>query len=69
MRECLKCHEPKDESAFYQSPFFVNQVCIECKNANKRKSYAEKQAQREVIRLAEIERYVMFWNRKEVTND
>lgn len=24
MRECLKCHEPKDESAFYQSPFFVN---------------------------------------------
>ena len=44
-------------------------ICIECKNADKRKSYAEKQAQREVIRLAEIERYVMFLNRKEVTND
>ena len=40
MRERLKCHDPKDESAFYPSPFFVNHICKEYKNADKRKEYA-----------------------------
>jgi len=64
MRPCLKCPEPKDESAFCQSPFFVNHICKECKNADKRKAYAEKQAQREAIRLAEIERWISYVDKK-----
>jgi hypothetical protein len=64
MRECLKCHEPKDEGAFYHPLFHQSNICKECKNADKRKVYAEKQAQREAIRLAEIERWISYVDKK-----
>ena len=64
MRECLKCHEPKDEGAFYRPLFHQSNICKECKNADKRKAYAEKQAQREAIRLAEIERWISYVDKK-----
>ena len=64
MRECLKCHEPKDESAFYHPLFHQSNIRKDCKNADKRKAYAEKQAQREAIRLAEIERWISYVDKK-----
>ena len=64
MRPCLKCHEPKDESAFYHPLFHQSNICKDCKNADKRKAYAEKQAQREAIRLAEIERWISYVDKK-----
>ena len=56
MRECIKCHEPKDESDFYQSPFFTNHICIECKLADGYERRCKRIARREMARQARIEK-------------
>jgi hypothetical protein len=56
---CIKCGEPKDaQTDFYHPLFHQDNICKACRNEYDRRKYAAKRANREMIRLARIEKYI-----------
>lgn len=62
-KKCIKCGEPKDEKAdFYHPLFHQDNICKACRNEYDRRKYAYKRANREMIRLARIHKYIRKLN-------
>ena len=58
-KKCIKCGEPKDEQAdFYHPLFHQDNICKICRRAYDQRKHDATRANREMIRLARIEKYI-----------